>query len=147
MFFKFSDFVSEIKPLSFFKKREQSICPEHADVFQRKVVHTFVFKLWKNTKAFNQKPKAFLAKSFKQKMKTLDIFTATTPYLHVNDWTFQKPESLFTEMGHIKTERCGPSLIMSEPWYGVEEIQCRHFAAPFFEGILNTFDDFLFERD
>lgn len=147
MYLKFSDFVSEIKPLSFFKKREQSKRFEHADVFQRDVVHTFVFKLWKNTKAFNQTPKAFLAKSFRLTMKELDLHTATTPYQYVTDWTFQKPESLFTEMGHIKTERCGPSLLMSEPWYGVEEIQCRHFAAPFFEGILNTFDDFLFERD
>ena len=147
MYLKFSDFVSEIKPLSFFKKRKQFKRFEHADVFQRNVVHAILFKLWKNTKAFDQTPKAFLAKSFRLTMKELDLHTAPTPYLHVNDWTFQKPESLFTEMGHIKTERCGPSLLMSEPWYGVEEIQCRHFAAPFFEGILNTFDDFLFERD
>ena len=147
MYVKFSEFVSKIKPLSFYKKREQSKRFEHADVFQRNVVHALLFELWKNTKAFNQKPKAFLAKSFKQKMKTLDIVTATTPYQHVSDWTFQKPESLFTDMGHIKTERCGSSLLLSETWYGIEEIQCNYFAAPYFEAILNKFDDLLFEKD
>ena len=91
MHVKFSDFVSEIKPLSFFKKREQSKRFEHADVFQRNVVHALLFKLWKNTKAFNQTPKAFLAKSFRLTMKELDLHTATTPYQHVKDWAFQKP--------------------------------------------------------
>ena len=147
MHVKFSDFVSEIKPLSFFKKREQSKRFEHADVFQRNVVHALLFKLWKNTKAFNQTPKAFLAKSFRLTMKELDLHTATTPYQHVKDWAFQKPESLFTEEGHIRTERCGSSLLLSEAWYGIDEIQCNYFAAPYFEAILNKFDDFLFERE
>ena len=144
MHIKFSDFVSEIKPLSFFKKREQSKRFEHADVFQRNVVHALLFKLWKNTKAFNQKPKAFLAKSFKQKMKTLDIRAATTPYQHVTDWTFQKPKSLFTEAGHIKSERCGPSMLLSELKGGIAEIQCISIQSPHFQSASNLFYDYLY---
>ena len=139
MYLKFSDFISEIKPLSFFKQREQHNRFAHADIYQRKLVHSFVSKSWDERTNFDSAPKAFMAKFFNQKETVLAPKTATFPYQKVKHWKFQKPKSIFTQRGAVRSDRCAPGFLWSTLWDGIEEIECRTLQTPHFQDVLSLF--------
>ena len=139
MYSKFSDFISEIKPLSFFKQRERHNHFAHADIYQRKVVHSLVSKSWDERTNFDSAPKAFMAKFFNQKETVLALKTATFPYQKVRYRKFQKPKSIFTQRGAVRSVRCAPGFLWSTLWDGIEEIQCRTLQTPHFQDVLSLF--------
>ena len=139
MYSKFSDFISEIKPLSFFKQRERHNHFAHADIYQREVVHSLVSKSWDERTNFDSAPKAFMAKFFNQKETVLALKTATFPYQKVRYRKFQKPKSIFTQRGAVRSDRCAPGFLWSTLWDGIEEIQCRTLQTPHFQDVLSLF--------
>ena len=139
MYLKFSDFISEIKPLSFFKQREQHNRFAHADIYQRKLVHSFVSKSWDELTNCDSAPKAFMAKFFNQKETVLAPKTATFPYQKVKHWKFQKPKSVFTQRGGVRSDRCAPAFLWSTLWDGLDEIQCRTLKSQIFRDVLTLF--------
>ena len=140
MFMKFTDFVIEIKPLSFLKR--QASIPA-SDAFQKSVVQSFVFKPWRKNSVYDPTPKTFLAKSFSLKKAELSVVTATAPYHSVKQWKFQKPLRVFTQKGAIRSDRCRPEFLLFELWDKIDTIQCQTVQSPKFKSSLKIFYDCL----
>ena len=140
MFMKFTDFVIEIKPLSFLKR--QASIPA-SDAFQKSVVQSFVFKPWRKNSVYDPTPKTFLAKSFSLKKAELSVAAATAPYQFVKQWKFQKPLRVFTQKGAIRSDRCRPEFLLFELWDKIDTIQCQTVQSPKFKSSLKIFYDCL----
>ena len=102
-------------------------------------MHSLVSKSWDERTNFDSAPKAFMAKFFNQKETVLALKTATFPYQKVRYRKFQKPKSIFTQRGAVRSDRCAPGFLWSTLWDGIEEIQCRTLQTPHFQDVLSLF--------